>query len=166
VDDGSSVSDYDEEEKAHKCSIDSAILNFEHKGKKVHLIDTPGKPDFVGAALPVLSAVETAIVVVSASNGIEVNTRRLFNEAGKRGVARMVVINKMDVDNIQFDTLLKTIQDTFGKSCVLFNAPIGQGAQFSGVVSVLNPPASPPAGCLVDLNAARSQMPSWSAMKR
>jgi elongation factor G len=158
VDDGTSVSDYDEEEKAHKCSIDSTLLNFEHKGKKVHLIDTPGKPDFVGAALGVLSAVETAIVVVSAPNGIEVNTRRLFNEAGKRGVARMLVINKMDADNIHFDALLKTIQETFGKGCVLFNAPIGQGPQFSGVVSVLNPPDSPPKGCLVDLNTARSQL--------
>jgi elongation factor G len=158
VDDGTSVSDYDEEEKAQKCSIDSAILNFEHKGKKVHLIDTPGKPDFVGAALAVLNAVETAVIVVSAPNGIEVNTRRLFNEAGKRGVARMLVINKMDADNIHFDALLKTIQETFGKSCVLFNAPIGQGPQFSGVVSVLNPPASPPAGCLANLDAARSQL--------
>jgi elongation factor G len=158
VDDGTSVSDYDEEEKAQKCSIDSTILNFEHKGKKIHLIDTPGKPDFVGAALAVLNAVETAIVVVSAPNGIEVNTRRLFNEAGKCGVARVLVINKMDADNIQFDALLKTIQETFGKSCVLFNAPIGQGPQFSGVVSVLNPPDSPPKGCLVDLNRARSQL--------
>jgi elongation factor G len=158
VDDGTSVSDYDDEEKAQKCSIDSAVLHLEHKGKFIHLVDTPGKPDFVGGALGPLSAVETAIVVVSASNGIEVNTRRLFNEAGKRGIARMLVINKMDADNIDFDGLLKNLQDTFGKSCVLFNAPIGQGAQFSGVVSVLNPPASPPTGCLVDLAAARSKL--------
>src|SRR5437660_7582639 len=158
VDDGTSVSDYDDEEKAQKCSIDSTVLHFEHKGKEVHLIDTPGKPDFVGAALGPLTAVETAVAVISAVNGIEVNTRRLFNEAGKRGLARMLVLNKMDADNIDFDGLLKTIQDTFGKSCVLFNAPVGQGAQFSGVVSILNPPASPPAGCLVDVAAARSKL--------
>src|SRR6516164_2303957 len=69
VDDGTSISDYDEEEKTQKCSIDSTILNFEHKGKKVHLLDTPGKPDFVGGSLAVLNAIETAIVVVSATNG-------------------------------------------------------------------------------------------------
>src|SRR5262249_12194599 len=150
--------DYDDEEKAQKCSIDSTILHLEHKGKTVHLIDTPGKPDFVGGALGALAAVETAIVVVSAPNGIEGNTRRLFNEAGKRGLARRLIINKMEADNIDFEGLLTTIQDTFGKSCVLFNAPIGQGAQFKGVVSILNPPASPPAGCLVDIAAARSKL--------
>jgi elongation factor G len=158
VDDGTSVSDYDEEEKAQKCSIDSAVLHLEHKGKFVNLIDTPGKPDFVGAALGALTAVETAVIVVSAHNGIEVNTRRMFNEAGKRGLARILVINKVDAENVDFEAVLKNIQDTFGKSCVLFNAPIGAAHQFSGVVSVLNPPASAPAGCLVDLAAARGKL--------
>src|SRR5207245_2056898 len=130
----------------------------EHKGKKVNLLDTPGYPDFVGNALAALSAVETAVVVVSAPNGIEVNTRRLFNEAGKRGLSRMLVINKLDADNIHFEELLGHLQATFGKGCVLFNAPIGVGASFSGVVSVLNPPPSPPAGSLVDLAAARSKL--------
>src|SRR5262245_16445937 len=92
VDDGTSVSDYDDEEKAQKCSIDSTVLHLEHEGKYVHLIDTPGKPDFVGAALGALSAVETAIVVVSAINGLEVNTRRMFAESSKRGLGRMLVI--------------------------------------------------------------------------
>ena len=70
----------------------------------------------------------------------------------------MLVINKMDADNIRFDTLLDTIQGTFGKGCVLLNAPIGQGAQFSGVVNVLNPPDKAPAGCPVDLAQARSKL--------
>jgi elongation factor G len=158
VDDGSSVSDYDEEEKSRRCSIDTSLLNLEYKGKEVHLLDTPGKPDFVGAALGALNAVETAVIVISAPDGIAVNTRRMFSEAGRRGLARMIVINKMDADNIKFDVLLKAIQDTFGKASVLFNAPLGQGAQFQGVVSVLNPPAAKPANCLVDLEAARSQL--------
>jgi elongation factor G len=158
VDDGTSVSDYDDEEKAQKCSVDSTVLHLEHEGKYVHLIDTPGKPDFVGAALGALSAVETAVVVVSAINGLEVNTRRMFAESGKRGLGRMLVINRLDGDNVDFKALLTTIQDTFGKGCVLFDAPVGQGAQFSGVVSILNPPASPPVGCLVDLAAARSKL--------
>src|SRR4029077_1633673 len=158
VDDGTSVSDYDDEEKKRHFSIDTSLLHLEHQGKQVHLLDAPGYPDFVGAALESLAAVETAIVVVSAPNGIEVNTRRMFNEAGKRGLARMFVINKLDADNIKFDVLLKAMQDTFGKGCVLFNAPIGLGAQFSGVVSVLNPPEKAPAGCLVDLAQMRSKL--------
>jgi elongation factor G len=158
VDDETSVSDYDEEEHRRKFSIDTSVLHLEHNGKQVHVLDTPGYPDFVGAALGALPAVETALIVISAPNGIEVNTRRMFTEAGRRGLARMIVINQMDADNIKFSELVGAIQETFGKGCVLFNAPIGQGAQFSGVVSVLNPPASPLAGCLVDLGASRSKL--------
>src|SRR5437762_2537720 len=158
VDDGSSVSDYDDEEKKRHFSIDSSLLHLEHNGKQVHLIDAPGYPDFVGAALEALAAVENALIVISAPNGIEVNTRRMFTEAGRRGLARMLVINKMDADNIHFDELLATITRSFGKSCVLFNAPNGLGAKFTGVVSVLNPPASPPAGMPADIAQARSKL--------
>src|SRR5205085_2550443 len=158
VDDGTSVADYDEEEKARHFSIDTALLYLVHQGKQVHLLDTPGYPDFVGAALNALPVVETAVVVISAPNGIQVNTRRLFNEAGKRGLARMLVLNKLDAENIQLDELLKTIQASFGKGCVLFNAPAGLGHDFSGVVSVLNPPDKIPAGCPVDVQAVRSQL--------
>jgi elongation factor G len=158
VDDGTSVSDYDDEEKKRHFSIDTSILHLDHQQKRIYLLDTPGYPDFVGAALGALEAVETALVVINAPNGIEVNTRRLFHEAGRRGLARMLVINKMDADNIRFDALLQAIQDTFGKGCVLLNAPVGQGSQFSGVVSVLEPPAPVPAGCLVDVAAARSRL--------
>src|SRR5262249_5566000 len=158
VEDGTSVSDYDDEEKKRRFSIDTSVLYLEHKGKHFHLLDTPGYPDFVGAALEALDAVETAVIVISAPNAVEVNTRRMFGEAGRRGLARMLVINKMDADNIRFADLLKTIQETFGKHCVLLNAPLGQGAQFKGVVSVLNPPSSPTPDCLVDLGDARSKL--------
>lgn len=158
VEDGTSVSDYDEEEHKRHFSIDTSLLHLEHQGKQVHLLDAPGYPDFVGAALESLAAVETAVIVISAANGIEVNTRRMFAEAGRRGLARMLVINKMDSDNIRFGDLLKNIQDSFGKGCVPFNVPGGQGAQFSAVVSVLNPPSPTPAGCLIDPAAVRSQL--------
>src|SRR5260370_35269314 len=157
VDDGTSVSDYDEEEHKRRFSIDTSVLHFEHKGKHVHLLDTPGYPDFVGAALGALSAVETVIVVVSAVNGVQVNTRRMFAEAGRRGAARMIVINKLDGDNIKFPELLKNIQATFGKACVLFNAPINPGPKLTGVLSVLNPPAAPPAAAPAELATPKSQ---------
>ena len=157
VDDGTSVSDYDDEEHKRHFSIDSADLHFEYKGVNVHLLDTPGYPDFVGAALGAISAVETVVITVSAINGVQVNTRRMFNEAGRRGLARMFVLNKLDGDNVKFLELLKIIQDTFGRHCVLFNAPINPGPKLSGVVSVLHPPASAPAGCPIDLAAAKAQ---------
>src|SRR5437588_4705331 len=151
VDEGSSMSDYDEEKKKRHFSIDTSVLYMEANGKRFHLLDSPGYPDFVGAALESLDAVENALIVISAPNGVEVNTRRMFNEAGRRGLVRMLVINKMDADNIRFDSLLSTIQETFGKNCVLLNAPVGQGGQFKGVVSVLNPPDPVPGDCVVDL---------------
>src|SRR5580658_7758317 len=88
VDDGTSVSDYDDEEKKRHFSIDSTLLHLDHQGKHVNLMDGPGYPEFVGAALEALNAVETAIIVISAPSGIEVNTRRMFSEAGKRGLGR------------------------------------------------------------------------------
>src|SRR5579862_7894276 len=151
VEDGTSVSDYDDEEKKNKYSIDTSVLHFETQGKMVNVLDAPGKPEFVGAALGALNAVDTAFIVVSATSGVQVNTRRMFSEAGKRGLARILVINKIDGDNIKFDELLNTIADTFGKGCVLCNAPVGVGPSVSGVISVLRPPDKTPAGCPVDL---------------
>src|SRR5260370_41385381 len=90
VDDGSSVSDYDDEEKKRRFSIDTSLLHLEHQGKQVHLLGAPGYPDFVASGLEDLVAVETALIVISAPNGIEVNTRRVFNEAGKLRLARML----------------------------------------------------------------------------
>jgi elongation factor G len=157
-DEGTSVSDYDEEEHKRHFSIDTSILHLEWKGKRFNLLDAPGYPEFVGAALEALNAVETAAIVVSAPSGVEVNTRRMFNEAGKRGLARVIVINKMDADNVNFPGLLNTIRESFGKNCVLLDAPNGVGARYSGDVSVLSPPAPVPPGCPVDLAAARTQL--------
>jgi elongation factor G len=158
VDDGTSVSDYDDEEHKHHFSIDTSILHFEHEGKFVNLLDAPGYPDFVGAALEALNAVETAVIVVSAVNGIEVNTRRMFNEAGKHNLTRLLVINKCDAENVHFPELIAAIQDTFGKKCVLFNVPDGLGASFKSVVSVLDPPEKTPFGCPIDPKTVRSQL--------
>ncbi len=157
VDDGTSVSDYDEEERERKYSIDTTVLHLEHKGKKLYLLDTPGKPDFVGAALEALNAADNAVIVVSAPSGVQVNTRRMFAEAGKRGLARILVINKVDADNVHFPELVKAIQESLSKACVLCNVPLGVGAQFKGVLDVLNPPDST-AGAAVDVNDARSKL--------
>src|SRR5262249_8691025 len=79
-------------------------------------------------------------------------------EAGRRSLARILVINRLDGDNIHFDTLLGVIRDSLGKNCVLFNVPDKVGAAFSAVVSVLNPPTSAPAGLPVDVGAERSRL--------
>src|SRR5437588_793502 len=78
VDEGTSVLDFDDEERQHKYSISSSLVHFEHEGKAINLIDTPGYPDFIGQVIGALRGVETAVVVVNAGSGIEVNTRKVF----------------------------------------------------------------------------------------
>jgi elongation factor G len=158
VDDGTSVSDYDDEEHKRHFSIDTSVMHAEHDGKYLEMLDAPGYPDFIGAALESLNATENAVIVINAGHGIEVNTRRMFREATDRGLGRMIVLNKLDADNIDFDQLLSNVQQTFGKQCVLLNAPIGLGGKFGGVVNVISPPSPPPADCPVDLSAARTQV--------
>ena len=149
VDDGTSISDFDPEEKSHKYSIESALTHFQHKGKEFRVMDTPVYPDFIGQAIGPITAADTALIVLNATSGVEVNSRRVFNEAGKAGIGRMIVINKMDSDNIDFAGLVADIREIWGNSCVLLNVPVGSGADFKGVVSTLNVPDDT-AGCLVD----------------
>jgi elongation factor G len=149
VDDGTSICDFDEEEKQHKYTIEAKFVQLDHAGKHFHLFDTPGYPDFIGQAIGVMRGVDTAAIVINAQAGIEVNTRRVFTEARKAGLGRMIVLNRMDSDNIDFSALVDSIQELFGKGCRLLNVPLGQGASFRGVASVLKPPADA-AGALID----------------
>ena len=149
IEDGTSICDFDEEEKHHKYSIEASVVHCDHGGKHFNLIDTPGYPDFIGQAIGAMRGVDTAAIVINAQAGIEVNTRRVFAEAKKAGVGRMIVLGRMDADNIDFATLVGNIQELFGKACVLLNIPVGQGADFKGVVSTLKP-AADAAGALVD----------------
>lgn len=158
VADKTSFSDTDDEEHKRGFSVDSACLHLAHQGKEVNLIDTPGYPDFVGAALGALNAAETAAICISGVNGIGVNTRRMFAEAGKRGLARMLILTKLDGDNIDFNGLLGVIQATFGKACVLFNAPVSPGPGLHGIVDVMSHASKAPPGCPIDLAAARTAL--------
>ena len=149
VDDGTSVCDFDEEEKHHKYTIESTVVRVDHAGKHFCLIDTPGYPDFVGQAIGAMRGVDTAAIVINAQSGIEVNTRRVFTEAKKAGLGRIIILNRMDAENIDFVTLVDGIQELFGKACLLLNVPLGHGADFKGVASTLKPPADA-GGALID----------------
>jgi elongation factor G len=157
VDDKTSICDFDEEEKQHKYTIEASIVHFEHAGKHFNVIDTPGYPDFIGQAISAIRAVDVAVIVINAHSGIGVNTRRVFKEAGEAGLGRIIVINKMDTENIDFPKLLKSIQEMFGPACVPYNVPIGSGHDFKGVASVLHPPADT-AGALADPKALSDKL--------
>jgi elongation factor G len=127
VADKTSHLDVDEEEKDRGCSIDSHILNLSYEGRVINLIDTPGSPDFIGPAIASLAAVETTVLVVHAAAGIQVNTRRMSDMAKNAGLARAIVINRIDADNIDLEGLLTILRETFGPEVTPVNLPAGGG---------------------------------------
>ncbi|MBV8676859.1 MAG: elongation factor G [Planctomycetaceae bacterium] len=147
VDDGTSVSDVEDEEKRRHFTIDCHLLHLEWAQKQIHLIDSPGYPDFIGNALSALAAVENVVIAVSAPAGIEVNTRRIFHEASRLKLGRIIALTRMDADNVDFLRTLAQIRETFGAQCVPFFVPIGQGPSLSGIVDALNPPEETPEDC-------------------
>ncbi|MBA4062606.1 MAG: elongation factor G [Isosphaera sp.] len=158
VDDGTSVADADEEEHKHHFSIDTHVLHADHDGKHLNILDAPGYPDFIGAALEALSAVETAVVVVSATAGIETATRKMFAEATARGLSRAIVINKLDAEGVDLPGLVEAIRAAFGTNCALFNVPDRVGPGIREVFCLLDPKANLPPTCPVDVPAARTRL--------
>ncbi len=123
VEEKNTVSDSDDEEKNRGHSIYSSLMYLNHAGKTINIIDTPGYPDFIGAALMPIPAADTAVIVISASAGIEINTRKLFSAATAAGKARIIVVNKIDAENADLKELLGQIQESFGSQCRPANLP-------------------------------------------
>ncbi|RZU02011.1 elongation factor G [Rivibacter subsaxonicus] len=146
VERGSTVSDFDPLEKKHEHSLNSALVHLHHPlpdgGEvRIHLIDTPGHPDFIGPALTALEAVETAVVVVNAGNGIEPAARRLMQAAATRGLCRMIVVNRIDAQGLDLPLLMEQLRAAFGKECLPLNLPANGGKE---VVDCFFAPAARP----------------------
>ncbi|MFZ5509547.1 MAG: elongation factor G [Pseudomonadota bacterium] len=129
VEKGNTVCDFDPLEKSYGHSLNSALVHFDFQDTRIHLIDTPGYPDFLGQAISSLAAVETAAVVINAQNGIELATTRMMKWAAARGLCRMIVVNKIDADNVDLPGLLASIQEAFGKECLPINLPARGGSE-------------------------------------
>jgi len=127
VERGTTVCDYTPQEKQLQHSLKLAVASFDVKENedvtRIHLLDTPGYPDFLGHALPAFAAVETAAIVINAQNGIEMMTGRFLQWAAKRGLDRLIVVNKIDAENVDLEDLLDRIQQAFGKECLPLNLP-------------------------------------------
>lgn len=123
VERGSTVSDHDPLEIKTQHSLQASLMHTEHGGCRMHLIDTPGLPDFIGQSLAALEAVETAAIVISAATGIEPMARRMMEYAGQRRLDRLIIVNKIDAEGADLPALLADIQATFGKECLPLNLP-------------------------------------------
>ena len=136
VEEGTTVTDYQPEEKARSISTSIALAPIEWNGYKINIIDTPGMADFEGEVAAALSAVDLAVFVVSASDGVEPNTEHYWRLAAELGVPRMIFINKLDRENASFDEILAELRSTLGTGVAPIELPIGAGAGFHGVADL------------------------------
>src|SRR3954471_1279056 len=138
VDEGTTLTDYDEDSIARKVSLNNNFAHLEYKDTKVNLIDTPGYAAFVAHARPALRVADCALVVVDAVHGIEVQTEKTWQYANEFLLPRFMVINKLDKEHSDFGHAIETATSSFARSIVPFTLPIGTEANFNGVVDVVH----------------------------
>lgn len=138
VERGTTVMDYDEEEVNKKMSLKSSLAVMEWKNIKINLFDTPGIPDLVAEVRSVFRVVEGIVFVVSASDGINIDTEKDWHFADDYKIARIVFINKMDNEDAEFYKVAEELENKFKKPVIPIELPIGKGSNFKGLVDLIN----------------------------
>ena len=138
VDEGTTVTDYDEDSIERKVSLNNNFAHLEYKDTKINLIDTPGYAAFVSHARPALRVADCALVVVDGVHGIEVQTEKTWQYANEFLLPRFMAINKLEKEHADFGHALDTAANSFARSIVPFTLPIGKEANFRGVVDVVH----------------------------
>ncbi|HSQ38603.1 MAG TPA: elongation factor G [Anaerolineales bacterium] len=140
VEDGTTVSDYDDEEHRRKISLYSSVIPVEHRDHKINIIDAPGYTDFVGEMVSAMSVADGAVILVDAVAGLEVGTELAWRYADQFRLPRFIVINKMDRDNADFEKVFAEVDEfvrSHGKRTVKVHLPIGEKQDFKGVVDII-----------------------------
>jgi elongation factor G len=137
VDDGTTVTDYDEEEIARKHTLSAALAYAEWNKTKINLIDTPGMANFLSDARAALRVVDTAVVVVDAVAGVEVSTEKVWAAAEELELPRMVVLNRLDRERASLDRSLESLRSVFGRSVIPIQLPIGEEKALAGVIDLV-----------------------------
>ena len=138
IESGRTQSDYLDDEIEHQFSLHTSLLNLPWKDVKVNVLDTPGSADFVGEVVASFRAAETAIMVISAPAGIQIETVKLWRRLDNRNLPRIVFINKMDMDRADFRRSLNEVTDAFGVTAVPLNLPLGESGDHHGIVDLLH----------------------------
>ena len=137
VDEGNTVTDFDEEEVARKLTISTAIAAAEWNKKKINLIDTPGFNTFLIDTQAALVAAEAALVIVDDVVGVEVQTEKVWGYCDEFKLPRAIVINKLDRERSSFERTLDNVQSVFGRTVIPIHLPIGSEREFKGIVDVI-----------------------------
>src|SRR5258708_5320145 len=138
VDEGTSVTDQDEDSIARKITVKSALAHLEHKDTKVNLIDTPGYAAFVSHARPACRVADCGMVVVDGVKGVEVQTEKVWNYANEFMLPRMMVVTKLDKEHADIGIALDSAHNVFKRAIVPFTLPIGKEHDFKGIVDVVH----------------------------
>jgi elongation factor G len=138
VENGTAHTDYTDEETAHGISINLAVARAEWMGTKLNLIDTPGYLDFFGEVTAALRVADGALVVVSATDGVEVGTERVWSAASARGIPRMLFVGMMDRDNASFEKTFEQIKQGLAVEAIPVEIPIGAGSSYRGIVNLFS----------------------------
>jgi len=137
IENGTTTSDYNDDEIERQISIGASLLHGEWNGCKINLIDTPGYSDFFGEVVGALNVADAVMVVISASGGIEVGTELIWNKAHELKLPRFIVINKIDRENINYDDVIASLQDRFGRKVVVTQFPVSTGPGFNGIIDLI-----------------------------
>ncbi|MEJ2581133.1 MAG: GTP-binding protein, partial [Acidobacteriota bacterium] len=138
VDDGNTTTDFDEDEHDRKITISTAVAHFEHNGKKVNLIDTPGYGIFTTDAIQGLRVADAALMMISAVGGVEVQTEKMWKAAAGFDLPVLFAINQMDRDRASFSRTLDSLQKKYGREVTPLQLPIGAESSFTGVVDLVS----------------------------
>lgn len=138
IEEGTTSSDYDIEEKKRKISVNTSILQLNLEKTKINLLDTPGYFDFTGEVIKGMNGADTALIVVSGSNEIEVGTEKIWKYCDEKNIPRVFFINKLDKENSNYEGVLKNLKNLFGNKVVPLNYPLGKGENFNKVVDILS----------------------------
>jgi len=137
VDAGTTVSDYSNDEKERKNSINLSAACYEKDGIKANLLDSPGFLDYMGDVVAAINAADAAVLLIDAVSGIETGTTKFWKTVQALGLPGVIVINKNDKDNADFDKVFADVQKRFGKKCVALCYPNGKGSSFTGMANLL-----------------------------
>ncbi|MCL7453874.1 MAG: elongation factor G [Anaerolineae bacterium] len=137
VDEGTSVADWDDEERRRQMSINASLVPCEWENHKLNVVDTPGYMDFVGEVISAVHVADAAVVVLDSMGGVEVGTEQVWNYADERKLPRLVFVNKMERENVDLDAVVEQVRFKFDLVAVPIQLPIGKQENFQGVVDLL-----------------------------
>ncbi|MGD2039772.1 MAG: GTP-binding protein, partial [Anaerolineae bacterium] len=138
VDDGTSVSDWDDEERRRNMSINTSLMPCEFQGHKINVLDTPGYMDFVGEVISAVRVADAAIIVLDSVSGVEVGTQQVWYHANTQKLPRIIYVNKMERENVDYGAVVDQVASAFDVTAVPIQLPIGSQADLHGIVDILS----------------------------